>query len=446
MSLDQLISVTITTQAAGIPVPAFGTTLIAGQTAGWLTGSAGDLIRFYATLVAVAADFGPTAPEYLAAIEAFGQNPAPTLVAVGKVPAPVQGVTTLAFSVALIAANVVNLTVNGVAIAPVTFATSNAATLTALAAAITAMNGVASAVSDGTSTITITGGVGVALAITGAGVTLGVSQATTTVTITTPAVVWSTGIAAIRAISNAWYGLTITDRAAGSLLDVAGWTEANNIFFAGCTGDANVLTTAVNDVCSLAKLKSLKRTLLIYHGISNEYPAAAWLALMLSYPPGSANWMYKVLANVTAESSPTFTETMRGNALGKNCNVYSVLNGTAMTERGICAGGQFADITVGIDWIKANLQADILTIQMSNPKIAYTDAGAAVFESAFRKRIALAQNAGIVATVPAPVFGVPKVADQAATDRGNRNFPGITVTGNLQGAIDTVAFSLTLVP
>lgn len=66
-------------------------------------------------------------------------------------------VQTLVFSGDLVAANVINGDVGGIAISPVTFATSNAATLTAIAAAILAVNdSVLSAVSDGSDTITVT--------------------------------------------------------------------------------------------------------------------------------------------------------------------------------------------------------------------------------------------------------------------------------------------------
>lgn len=66
-------------------------------------------------------------------------------------------VQTLVFSAALITANVINGKIGGNAISPVTFATDNATTLTAIATAIkTANSSVFSAVSDGTDTITVT--------------------------------------------------------------------------------------------------------------------------------------------------------------------------------------------------------------------------------------------------------------------------------------------------
>lgn len=118
--------------------------------------------------------------------------------------------TTLVFSADLVAANVINGTVaatetvvvNGQTrtqsatnpIAPVTFAVSNASTLTAIAAAIAALPGVISAVSDGVHTITVTAEDNVALVMSGWVVTLGASQATVAITTTVAAIYeWQRG-------------------------------------------------------------------------------------------------------------------------------------------------------------------------------------------------------------------------------------------------------------
>lgn len=68
---------------------------------------------------------------------------------------PHQDIVAVAASTALVASNSTVVTLNGVALAPVVYATSNAATLTAIAALIAAQDNIASAVSNGTDTITI---------------------------------------------------------------------------------------------------------------------------------------------------------------------------------------------------------------------------------------------------------------------------------------------------
>jgi len=88
------------------------------------------------------------------------------------------------FSADLITANVINATVNGIAITPVTFATSHLATMNAIAAEIAALPNIASAVVGGASnrTITIMSDNGTSITVTGFLVTLGASQATVATT------------------------------------------------------------------------------------------------------------------------------------------------------------------------------------------------------------------------------------------------------------------------
>jgi len=65
-------------------------------------------------------------------------------------------IVAVAASTALVASNSTVVTLNGIALTPVVYATSNAATLAAIAALIAAQPFIASAVSNGTDTITIT--------------------------------------------------------------------------------------------------------------------------------------------------------------------------------------------------------------------------------------------------------------------------------------------------
>jgi hypothetical protein len=122
---------------------------------------------------------------YMAPETAMNHTSTPYIRHAGK-----KQVQTLEFSAALITGNKINGDVGGNSITEVVFATSNVATLTAIAAAILAANdNVLSAVSDGIDTITVTT---VQDAddqdLTNWVVTEGASQATTTVTETVTAI------------------------------------------------------------------------------------------------------------------------------------------------------------------------------------------------------------------------------------------------------------------
>ena len=94
---------------------------------------------------------------------------------------PHQDIVAVQASTALVASNSTVVTLNGIALTPVVFSVDNATTLTAIAVLIAAQPNIASAVSNGTDTITITASQGFAVSATFV-TTLGVGQPTWTST------------------------------------------------------------------------------------------------------------------------------------------------------------------------------------------------------------------------------------------------------------------------
>lgn len=101
-----------------------------------------------------------------------------------KIMLPRNDTASSVFSADLITDNVINATVNGVAIAPVTFAVDHLTTMQAIADEIADIPSVTSAVVGGANnrTITIISNVGTATVVSSFVVTLGASQATVTTT------------------------------------------------------------------------------------------------------------------------------------------------------------------------------------------------------------------------------------------------------------------------
>jgi len=96
---------------------------------------------------------------------------------------PFVDIATVVASIPLVTGNSTVVTLNGIALTPVVWATSNAATLTAIAALIAAQAGIASAVSNGVDTITITASQGLPVTATFV-TTLGATQPVWTTTLT----------------------------------------------------------------------------------------------------------------------------------------------------------------------------------------------------------------------------------------------------------------------
>lgn len=104
-----------------------------------------------------------------------------------QVTLPTQNIATVTQSTALVTSNSTVVTLNGIALTPVVYATSNAATLTAIAVLIASQSNVQSAVSNGTNAITITASPGYAVTATFV-TTLGAGQPTWTTAYTNSAV------------------------------------------------------------------------------------------------------------------------------------------------------------------------------------------------------------------------------------------------------------------
>lgn len=82
MSLQDIVNVSITRQTVSVSRVGFGTVLIVGPNAPYVT----DRIRFYTTLAAMVTDgYATTDNEYLAASAVFSQNPRPTRIATGRI-------------------------------------------------------------------------------------------------------------------------------------------------------------------------------------------------------------------------------------------------------------------------------------------------------------------------------------------------------------------------
>ena len=150
---------------------------------------------------------------------------------------PQMNVATAVVSTALIAANSTVATVNGVALAPVVFTVDNATTLAAIAAVIAAAPNVASAVSNGTTTIVVTATQGFSVSVSLV-TTLGISQPTWAVT---------------ESGANTFYGVAVYIQNKMNLLGAAG-SAGPSPYVAGdpvpCLTNGSIWVTVENTVTS----------------------------------------------------------------------------------------------------------------------------------------------------------------------------------------------------
>ena len=441
--LNTIVSVSVSRTSAVVSVAGFGTPAVVAQFLTTKTTAPFSRSRYYASLAAMISDGWVVGDcVYDAAAQMFSQSPAPSKILVGRLDSSDATVSAglaaiqqensdwysfslvgrysclVTLSGALVTGNVINSTVHGITVGSVTFTTDHATTMNAWKTNIqTALNTAGyptSTVNVAGNTISITQ-IGRDIVPVVATVTAGASQATATYSYTND----QTGI-----------------------LSAAAWTETQMKIMGVSDADVQVITAGetTNNIASKLKALNYTRTYVMYHALPAEYIECAWMANELATTVGASSWAYDTLKGVTVDGLSNVAEST---VYGKNANAYTLTAGVNVTRNGQCEDGGFVDIIRGIDWIKTNIQAGIFTQLIATGKIPYNDIGGVIVQSAILGVLKTAESMGILQTGSSTCI-VPKFSTIGTTDRATRNFPSVTFSGVLQGAIQTVAISGTL--
>ena len=416
---------------------------------------------------------------------------------------PTTDIVVLTFDAALVASNSIAGKVDGVAITPVVFSGDNDTTMGLLETELASFAGITTAVAsdvgavgyDNTMTCTAAS-IDTVLLLEEFLVTLGGSQATITITrtpfrrtkeytnlasvavdfaVTDPEYIaaaavfgqspnpgtlkigridsgndWTDELDLIRAVDDVWYGLIITDRTLVDQTDVAAWVKTLPKLFAIGSNSTDILDSAVSsDIASVIQADENGQAFAFFLEAADvDYPEAAWMADRFTYQPGEATWMFTGLTNFSPSS---LTAAQRAAALAKNANLYETYGSNAITREGKVGyreqvGGDFIDITYGIDWLEADMETRIFTQLASVPKVPYTDAGLAQLESQVRASLDSGIANGLLVADPDNYDGaeyevtVAKVSTIAAGEKAARNVPGTALAfrATLAGAVHTV--------
>ena len=437
-NITDIVQISITRETQSIAVAGFGTPGIISEFASDATTATFDRYRYYSDLAEMVSDgWGTTTEEYKRANFVFAQNPSVDRIMIGRknpkselVETWTEALTAIvsqsndwyAFTINptaegkivytgdFVTDNVINVSVNGVAISSVTFDTDHATTMLALKAQIEAD------ITDSTATVDLSDVTGRTLLveIESGDITLLTSVVTLGATQPTATISFETG---------------------EDIEEVSTWAETQKKIYFFTTNDADVVTNSTIDIVSVLKDKSLDRTVACYHsGLQDDnYFAEGFFGEALPYDPGSQTWAYKGIAGL---SSYALTSGERTFALDKNCNIYTTTAGVNVTESGTVVGGEYIDIIRGLDWLEARMAENIFGRLVNTRKIPYTDDGITIIEGLVRESLSNAVTAGLLTT--GYVVTVPKVATISQADKIARNLPDVKFTATLQGAIHTV--------
>lgn len=479
----------VTVQVNMTPQPValrnFGVLLIAGPTD---VIDIGERIREYAMLDEVAADFGTTAPEYLAADLFFSQNPQPAVLDIGRwaktatsgilkgailsatqqsallttlqgitngglrvtVDGTVRTVTGLNFS-AISNLNGAAALINGALTgATCTFAPDSNTRFVIKSTTTGTASTVSYAQSPGTGT-DISGSLGLTQA-TGASVPVNGSNV-------------ETPLQAVQAFDSgaslfsSWYGLMFADASISGPqhLAVAGYIEGaaqSHIYGITTQEPAAIDGTQVTDIGAQLQSLHYMRTFTQYSS-SSPYAVASIFGRAFTVDFSANNTTitlkFKQEPGVVAE---TLTESQAAALKAKNINVFvNYNNGAAIIQEGVMANGYFFDEVHGTDWLQNNIQTGLFNALYTTPtKIPQTDAGINILSTAVEAALYDGVNNGLIAPGQwnAPGFGqlkqgqtlpkgyyvyAPAIASQNQADRAERKAPTLQCAIKLAGAV-----------
>lgn len=422
-SLNQVVDIVISRESKGITRQGFGTMMILG-----LHTRFAERIRFYSSLEEVDADFQTSDAEYLAAARAFAQRRKPSRVAIGRRTVAVAQVIT--FTPTVLDNTLYTVTINGTLHSYTSDSDATASEI--VAALIAAINGGAQSskvTASGTTTLIVTAD--------NAGEPFTYESTVNLVSVVTTA---NNGIqedilAVMAANSSDWYGMILTSRLKYEILLAAATIETLDKIYMTCNEDADVLLAPVTDVAGELNARAYDRTSFLYSSDQESYPDSGWMGGQLTFDPGSNTWAFKESVGSLPDNLSTTSKT---NLTAKKANWYDTIAGRNVFLNGTVASGEFIDIIVGTDWLKARIQEDIFERLANLPKIPMTNAGLGIIENIIRARLNEGKRVGLLNPDSEPIITIPEVNSIPLQDRQARIASGIEFEDQLAGAVHKV--------
>lgn len=428
-TLNDVVSVAITSVASKVTQAGFGVPLILSHSAAWV-----ERVREYATLTAVQTDFATTTPEYKQASKVFSQEPRPPKLLIGR--AALKPTQRYAVTPVPLNSYTYRMKVNGV---EVSFTSDASATITeviaGLKAAIDAL-ALPITVTDQTTFMRVvanTAGAFFSLSATDSNIGLAQDHAD-------PGV--ATDLAAIVLERADWYGLLTHFNSKAYVEAAAAWIEANKRLYVVASCDSamrNTVSSGTDDVGESLKALAYKKTALIDCAGAEDFPDAGAIGKCFPYTPGEETWKFKTLSGVPVFS---YTATQRSNLRAKNVNFYETTSGVNMLEEGYSSSGDYIDFVRYLDFLEARIQERVFSKLSTAKKVAYDDDGIAIISTEVKGHLASDQDREVLNAGWS--VSVPKLATIPLADKSTRILRNVTFSAVYAGAIHSVQINGTV--
>ncbi|SYX86029.1 DUF3383 family protein [Paenibacillus alvei] len=233
-------------------------------------------------------------------------------------------------------------------------------------------------------------------------------------------------------VDNGWYYLLSSDNSDAAVEALAAEIEKE---------DYRLFFTRAADKTKLQALKSkaYTRTVVFYHTDAAVYPEAALVGSVGSAEVGSVTWKFKKCTGIDA-MKVTAGELMEIHDSG--AITYVNKQGEARTSEGKTLSGEYIDVIMARDYVRARMEMQIQNLLNQSSKIPYTDAGIVQIESAVINVLLESARMGIIATADSgePLFGTSFLSRNEVnpSDRANREYRGGSFWFEIAGAVHQV--------
>lgn len=430
-AIDQIVEINISQQTQAVAQASFSIPLIIGPT----VPTSGPLSAYSSAAAMLTNGYTTSSPEYKYALELEEQPLTPTQFYVGQRLTAVEQIDTITPT----AINTTHyiVTIDGT---NYDYLSDSSATVSEIVAGLIALINAdpnVACVASGSVTLILTA------KVAGAGFATSVNANMVLVhTLANYGI--QDDLNALIAINNSWYGIALCSNVDSDIEQLAAIVETLKKIFIGASNDAAIATSSSTDLASKLKGFSYKRTALVYSPLNyNKGIDAAWLGGQLPQTPGSNNWAFQSLVGISPDVLTDNQVTLIigvpvSGVPGKNANIYQTVGGKNITQMGTMAGGQFIDITVGLDWLESTLQTNIFQALSSAAKIPYTDKGVGILLSAVKAAIDQGVVNGLIDGASPITISAPLVLSVPINQRALRIAPTISFSCRLQGAINAV--------
>lgn len=225
--------------------------------------------------------------------------------------------------------------------------------------------------------------------------------------------------------NNDWYFLTCTDNSDEAIKALADWTD---------TQMKTYFTTTQN--LELVKDMENENTTVFYHNDEEDFVGEGLVGIAAVNGPGSIAFKFKT---VNGSKAAKISTTQLNQLHKDNGNSYIRKMGVLQTTEGKMTNGEYIDIVMGVHWLQARMEEELMYLAVNNKKIPYNNTGISMLIGVVTSVLQRGADQGIILKDEdgKAVYDIDylKREEVPANDIANRKYNYLKWASKLEGAI-----------